>query len=148
MHNLDMMKKRLCKELDDYAGKQSLSHADVIEMRDLAQAIHYFNKVKDHDEMEDGASMRGNGSYRGTYEGTYNGSYDEGGGGSYRRGRDSMGRFTSRDMGPRGNAREYGSYDDQKAHIMSKMEKLSRKAQNDPEMRRALDECMDALEQM
>ena len=99
-------------------------------------------------EKEGGASMRG-GSY-GEYHGNFEGSYEDGG--SYRRGRDSMGRYVSRDMGPRGNAREYGShggsYDDEKAHMMDKLEKLSREAQNDPDMRHALEQCMNQIERL
>lgn len=143
MHKIDMMKEKLEHELESYAGVQTLNKSVICEIKEIAQTIHYLNKISDHDQMGDEASMR---SYRGSYEG----SYDDGM--STRRGRDSMGRFVSRDMGPRGNAREYGSYggsyNDSKAHLMEKLEDLARSAQQDPQMKQALDQCMDKIERM
>ena len=143
MHEYKKIKENLEKELKSYSGSQTLTREGVCDVKNLGKAIYYMNKIISQG-AEDGASMRG-GSY-GEYHGNFEGSYEDGG--SYRRGRDSMGRFVSRDMGPRGNAREYGSYDDNKAHMMDKLEKLSREAQNDPDMRRALEQCMDQIERM
>ena len=138
MHQLETMKKRLTEELESYAGVQQMNEKTLCEIRDLAQTIHYLNKLADHAEMEDGgASMRG-GSYRGTYEGSY------ADGGSYRRGRDSMGRFVSRDGGP-GSGR--GSYDG-RASVRERMEEMRRQAGDDQELKFALDQCMQRIAEM
>lgn len=91
MHDLYNLKEMLCKELSDYGkdGGLSLSSLDTIDK--LAHAAKNVAKLIGED---DGYSRRG-GSYRdGGYsrDGYY---YDDGN--SYRRGRDRMGRFVSRD---------------------------------------------------
>lgn len=89
----------------------------------------------------------GRGSYDGSYEGSYgrrgrdgdgDGRYSEEG--SYRRGRDSMGRYTSRDG-------SYGSYDGQSGHskeqMLENLKELMRNARNEDEKesyRRALEQ--------
>ena len=92
MHDLYNLKEMLCRELSDYGkdGGLSLSSLDTIDK--LAHAAK--NVAKLIDEKDDGYSRR-DGSYRdGGYsrDGYY---YDDGV--SHRRGRDRMGRFTSRD---------------------------------------------------
>ena len=87
MHDLYNLKEMLCRELSDYGkdGGLSLSSLDTIDK--LAHAAK--NVAKLIDEKDDGYSRR-DGGY--SNDGYY---YDDGR--SYRRGRDRMGRFTSRD---------------------------------------------------
>lgn len=84
MHDLYNLKEMLCKELSDYGkdGGLSLSSLDTIDK--LAHAAKNVAKLI---EESDGYSRR-NYSMDGYY-------YDDGN--SYRRGRDRMGRFVSRD---------------------------------------------------
>lgn len=91
MHDLYNLKEMLCKELSDYGkdGGLSLSSLDTIDK--LAHAAKNVAKLIDE---SDGYSRRGGSYGDGGYsrDGYY---YDDGS--SYRRGRDRMGRFTSRD---------------------------------------------------
>ena len=84
MHDLYNLKEMLCKELSDYGkdGGLSLSSLDTIDK--LAHAAKNVAKLLDE---SDGYSRR---DY--SRDGYY---YDDGN--SYRRGRDRMGRFVSRD---------------------------------------------------
>jgi hypothetical protein len=76
-----------------------------------------------------GYSRDGGGSYRGSYDsGSYGGSYD--GGYSERRGRDSRGRYTSRDDG--------------KEHMMHQIREMMHNA--DGREREALERCMNELQ--
>lgn len=91
MHDLYNLKEMLCKELSDYGkdGGLSLSSLDTIDK--LAHAAKNVAKLIGED---DGYSRRGGSYGNGDYsrDGYY---YDDGN--SYRRGRDRMGRFVSRD---------------------------------------------------
>lgn len=84
MHDLYNLKEMLCKELSDYGkdGGLSLSSLDTIDK--LAHAAKNVAKLIG----EDGGYSRRDYSRDGYY-------YDDGN--SYRRGRDRMGRFVSRD---------------------------------------------------
>ena len=110
MQELYELKEMLCKELKEL-GKQKQMNASTLEYVDkLAHAAKNLDRVIEKMEEESGHSERSYRSYRsyGSY-GSYNGSmrgsmdggsYDDGAyDGSYRRGRDSMGRFVSRDEG-------------------------------------------------
>ncbi|MBQ7737051.1 MAG: hypothetical protein IJT62_04375 [Oscillospiraceae bacterium] len=108
MHALYNLKDMLCKELEEY-GEQGELTAGSLEIVDkLAHAVKNLDKVIWAKEEEMGGSFDGgsfdggsydDGSYRGSYRGgsyrgSYRGSYDDGY--SSRRGRNAMGRFTSR----------------------------------------------------
>ena len=106
MHDLMNLKEMLCEELAEYGRERELSPSSLQMIDTLAHACKNVCKIiESKEEFE--YSMRG--SYRGSYEGGSNrgGSYRGGysrdgyyyadGGSSYRRGRDRMGRFTSRD---------------------------------------------------
>lgn len=87
----------VCGELDELERKAekngSLSMSEVQYMDTLAHAKKNLLTGEAMMEAEDGESgryMPGYGMYRNSYNGSYNG------GNSYRRGRDSMGRYTSR----------------------------------------------------
>ena len=87
MHDLYNLKEMLCRELSDYGkeGGLSLSSLDTIDkLAHAAKNVAKLIESNDHDEY----SRRDNYSTGGYY-------YDDGR--SYRRGRDRMGRFVSRD---------------------------------------------------
>lgn len=108
MDKLYDLKETLCKQLEDYSGKElTAGTLDVVDK--LSHTIKNLDKIIEKYEEEDYSNnayeggMGGNGSYRngGSYRG---GSYARGGsyrGGSYARGRgsnarrDSMGRYAS-----------------------------------------------------
>ena len=93
MHDLYNLKEMLCRELKQYGRSGELSPSSLEMIDTLAHACKNVAKIIESSERED-YSRRG-GSYRdGDYsrDGYY---YDDGN--SYRRGRDRMGRFVSRD---------------------------------------------------
>lgn len=93
MHELYNLKEMLCRELADYGKDGGLSLSSLGTIDTLAHACK--NVCKIIESKEDESYSRRGGSYRdGGYsrDGYY---YDDGH--SYRRGRDRMGRFTSRD---------------------------------------------------
>ena len=93
MHDLYKLKEMLCKELSDYGKDGGLSLSSLGTIDTLAHAAKNVSKRIESNDREE--YSRGGGSYRdGGYsrDGYY---YDDGN--SYRRGRDRMGRFTSRD---------------------------------------------------
>lgn len=108
MHALYNLKDMLCKELEEYgeAGELTAGSLEIVDK--LAHTIKNLDKIIWAKEEEmgggsyDGGFDRGSyedGSYRGSYRGgsyrgSYRDSYDDGY--SSRRGRNAMGRFTSR----------------------------------------------------
>lgn len=93
MHELYNLKEMLCRELADYGKDGGLSLSSLGTIDTLAHACK--NVCKIIESKEDESYSRRGGSYRdGGYsnDGYY---YDDNR--SYRRGRDRMGRFTSRD---------------------------------------------------
>ena len=82
MHELEELKKQLCRELEEYGAKGELTAGSLDVVDKLAHAIKNIDKIL---EKYDGYSSRGN----------YNGSYNDGM--SYARRRDSMGRYSSAD---------------------------------------------------
>lgn len=93
MHDLYNLKEMLCKELSDYGKDGGLSLSSLGTIDTLAHAAKNVSKLIESYDRED-YSRRG-GSYRDdgySRDGYY---YDDGN--SHRRGRDRMGRFTSRD---------------------------------------------------
>lgn len=105
------LKKMLCKELEEYGTADKLSAGTLDVVDKLAHACKNVCKIiESDDEMEQ--SFRA-GSYRrsyadGSYNGSYEGSYDGGMSrrGSYRRRRDSMGRYSSEGGYSRANDNE------------------------------------------
>ena len=93
MHDLYNLKEMLCKELSDYGKDGGLTLSSLSTIDTLAHAAKNVDKLIESAEKEE-YSRRG-GSYR---DGGYsNGGYYYDDGNSYRRGRDRMGRFVSRD---------------------------------------------------
>jgi len=101
--NLMKLKKMLCKELEEYGGSGNKLSAGTLDVVDkLAHCCKNVCKIiESEDEMEYSCA----GSYRRSYADGMGGSYDDGMGGSYadgmsrrgsyRRRRDSMGRYSS-----------------------------------------------------
>ena len=112
MKELMNLKQMLCEELEEYGRSPELSKSSLEMIDKLAHACKNVCKIIEAKEEEQysmadgsyrggsyrGGSMRGSyddGSYRGGY--SRDGYYYDDGGNSYRRGRDRMGRFISRD---------------------------------------------------
>lgn len=114
------LEEAMCKELEmldkKYAAEAGeMSVGDVEKADKLYHALKSaatYHAMKDAEEWEDDEEddASGNGrNYRGRgYGGRYMGGYA--GGRSYRRGRDSMGRYTSRDMYPEEMSERYDMY--------------------------------------
>ena len=104
MKHYENLEEAMCKELD-MLDKKYASNPGEMEMKDVEKAdILYhalksaatYHAMKDAEEWEED-DMEGSGEGRMSRGGR---SYGRGGmDRSYRRGRDSMGRYTSRDMG-------------------------------------------------
>ena len=97
MHELEELKKMLCRELEEYGRKGNLSSGTLDVVDKLAHTVKNLDKII---EKEEGGSYNG-ASYRGSYRG---GNSYEDGGSSYERGRgsnarrDSMGRYATESM--------------------------------------------------
>ena len=88
----EIIEEKMCKELemieDKYKGGAELAEAD---LRKVDMLVHALKSLATYEAMKEASEMQ---SYA---MGNSNGnSYNN----SYARGRDSMGRYTSRDMGP------------------------------------------------
>lgn len=95
MHKLHELKEMLCDELEEYGskGKLDVGALDIVDK--LAHAIKNIDKIIEQEDYSE-RSYRGR-SYRGSYRDTYRDSYGDSYG-SYRRRRDSMGRYARNDM--------------------------------------------------
>lgn len=110
INDLHEIKQNMLEELVSYKQAKDITPDKAAQIKTLASGVEKLCHIID--SMEVGSSRRGM-SRRGWYEGSYDGgsrrdgSYDGGiyDGGSYedgasgRRGRDAMGRYTSRDSG-------------------------------------------------
>lgn len=101
MHDIKKLKEMLMEELAEYGKGKELTMGSLDMVDKLAHATKNLCKIVEAGEEEeysraDGGSMNG-GSYRGgSYRGSYRGSYADDGV-SYRRRRDSMGRYSRED---------------------------------------------------
>lgn len=127
MHKIMQLKEELLEELKEYAGRKKTKD-DLVCIKYLASSCdHLCNIVKDAEEEEDYGPMS-----RRSYESSGRRSYDSGG--SYRRGRDSMGRYTSR-------GRSWSEGPDEET--MQKLEILKETA--DENTRRVIDRALQEL---
>lgn len=128
----------LCEMLDDEL-KEIVKKGDISpnELDRVYRAVDIIKDIKTIEAMEESqySNARG-GSNRGSYnsyDGSYDGSYEGGnsnarGGrgysedGSYRRGRDTMGRYTSRDGGY--------SREEDKDHMLKQIEHMKKQIEN------------------
>ena len=117
MEMMHKLKKKLCKQLEGYADVQNFGGKALEDVANLVKTIKNLDLILGMaEESQGGASQRGYSM----------GSYDDA---SYRRGRDSMGRYVSREDGP---SMRGGSYHDG----------------GDEETRRAIQEIKRKLDEM
>lgn len=147
MHKL---KKKLCKELEEYAEKNSLSGGDVEMLQRLTDTVKNIDKIEMLEGEEEGYSetgMRSRGFGGSSYDDDMMYSERKGRGRNARR--DRMGRYSSDD------GMAYDDYSDErmdrrysrgdaKDHMMNKLGSMMEGA--DPNEREILKDCMRKLE--
>lgn len=157
MEYIEKLKKKACKELEEYAERPKLSLQDWEVIHMLTDTEKNLDKISMLEEDEDGYSearggMRGGRHYMG------GSSYDDDMMYSERRGRgrnakrDSMGRYSSEDGMSYGHYSEEDSYrsgrgysrDDAKDHLMNRLGEMMTSA--DEEQRQILKDAMRKLE--
>jgi hypothetical protein len=154
MEYIEKIKKKLCKELEEYAEKQRISGADLKPLRELTDIIKNLDKIAMLEEDKGYSEARGRS--RMSYDDgmsydddvMYSGRRGDGRGrGRYAK-RDSMGRYSSNDgmsyEDERGRSYRGSSYDDGKDYMMSQLGEMMEDA--DPKQREVLKDCMRALE--
>ena len=141
MEYMHKIKKMLCKELEEYGEKKSLSSADVEMIHKLTDTVKNLDKISLLEQGDDG--------YSETYPYYMGGSSYAGRGRGRNARRDRMGRYSS-DMGSSYDDyseermdRRY-SKDDAKDHIMSKLGEMMENA--DPNEREILKDAMRKIE--
>ena len=140
MEYMHKIKKMLCKELEEYGDKKSLSSADVEMIHKLTDTVKNLDKISLLEQDNEG--------YSETYPYYMGGSSYARGRGRYAK-RDSMGRYSS-DMGSSyddySEARMDRRYsrDDAKDHMMNKLGEMMTSA--DENEREVLKDCMRKLE--
>ena len=139
MEYMHELKEKLCDELEEIAKKGELGAGDLEIVHKLTDTIKNIDKIE---------IMKEDGGYSqaGDWEMEGRGSYNRGS--SYRRKRDSMGRYARDGMGYRDDRmmpdRMY-SRADAKEDMMVKMEDLMAMAGSEKE-RKAIERCMNQLE--
>lgn len=140
MEYMHKIKKMLCKELEEYGEKKSLSSADVEMIHKLTDTVKNLDKISLLEQGDDG--------YSETYPYYIGGSsYANRGRGRYAK-RDRMGRYSSDD----GMHEDYSearmdrrySRDDAKDHLLDKMGEMMSSA--DEEQREILKDAMRKIE--
>ena len=140
MEYMHKIKKMLCKELEEYGDKKSLSSADVEMIHKLTDTVKNLDKISLLEQGDDG--------YSETYPYYMGGSSYARGRGRYAK-RDSMGRYSS-DMGSSyddySEARMDRRYsrDDAKDHLLDKMGEMMSSA--DEEQKEILKDAMRKIE--
>ena len=136
MEYMHELKDKLCDELEEIARKGELGAGDLEIIHKLTDTIKNLDKIE---MLEDGEY-----SQAGDWEMEGRGSYSRGS--SYRRKRDSMGRYSRDGYSRDGYSRE-GRYsrDGAKDQMMEEMEALMDKAGSEKE-RQAIRRCMSQLE--
>ena len=136
MEYMHKIKKMLCKELEEYGDKKSLSSADVEMIHKLTDTVKNLDKI----EM-----FEGEGDYSETYPYQMGGSSYAGRGRGRNARRDRMGRYSS-DMDDDYSERMDRRYsrDDAKDHMMNKLGEMMSSA--DEEQREILKDAMRKIE--
>ena len=146
MEYMHKIKKMLCKELEEYGDKKSLSSADVEMIHKLTDTVKNLDKISLLEQDDDG--------YSETYPYYMGGSsYASRGRGRYAR-RDRMGRYSSEGGSYEGGS-SYDDYsearmnrrysrDDAKDHMMNKLGEMMSSA--DEEQREILKDAMRKIE--
>jgi len=123
MYVFDELREMLEKELKNIVKQESLTPQN---LEGAGKAVDILKDIETIEAMR-GVDAYSNDSMRGTYN--YSGNY------SYARGRDSMGRYTSRGY----------SRHEEANHMIGKLEAMS-ETTDDPTIRRAIDQCIAKLE--
>lgn len=131
MHKIKELKEELLDELEGFAGK-SKTKDDLVCIKYLASACDHLCNIVMGAEEEEYSRMSRRSYADGMGGSSGRRSYD--GGGSYRRGRDSMGRYTSR-------GRSWSEGPDEET--MQKLEDLKETA--DENTRRVIDRALQEL---
>lgn len=150
MHVLEDLSYVLEDMIEPIAKKQDISPTELENVYKAVKTMNYIETIK---AMKDYGNSNDS-SYRGSYDGSYNsyegmsnrGSYEGNSNrysedNSYRRGRDAMGRFTSRD----GMSRDGYSRHEEKEQMISKLEKMMQNATSENE-RQTIRECIRKIE--
>lgn len=136
------LRDKLCRELDEINRHQELTQSMIDNSHKLASAIKNLYKVEMYEKYGNGEdSSQNGGSYHGDYTmdsyGYSNSGYDNGNSG--RRGRDSMGRYTSRS-----NGRSWGEAKETMIQQLSDMLAQT----DDPRRREIVRKARDELNEM
>lgn len=141
MEYMHKIKKMLCKELEEYGDKKSLSSADVEMIHKLTDTVKNLDKIEMLEQSDEG--------YSEAYPYYMGGSSYAGRGRGRNARRDSMGRYSS-DIGSSyddySEARMDRRYsrDDAKDHMMNKLGEMMTSA--DEEQREILKDAMRKIE--
>lgn len=115
MERLEELKRKFCKEVDEYAGLNQFDKNAIDYIDKLLASIHHINKIMDHD---------GNGMYGAPWRPEHNPAYGNGYGNDYY----ASGHMT---YGARDNA-QYGAapnyYGEKRLTLVEKLEELKRTA--------------------
>ena len=153
MKTMDDLKDMLHEELKDVVKKGDLSPTELDNVYKAVKTLNYIETIgamQEYGKSNDysGRYYNSNDSYRGSYDsydmsrksyarrgrdGDGDGQYSEDYSG--RRGRDAMGRYTSRDGGYSGHSKE---------HLIMDMQEIMRTAA--PEEKKAIRDCIEKLE--
>lgn len=136
MRYIEDLKEMLCDELDKIASKGELTAGSLDTVDKLS---HSLKSVLTIMAMEGYGDSYDDWSYE---EGSYERGGNRGGGRSNRRGRDSMGRYTSRSYARNGRSRRMYSGDDMEQKITELMNEA-----DDPKVRQALQKALDKMEE-
>lgn len=128
MKYIEDLKEMLCDELDKIASKGELTAGSLDTVQKLTHSLKSIETIM---------AMEGYGdSYDDmSYDGSYERGGNRGGGRSNRRGRDSMGRYTSRSYGRNGRSRRMYSGDEYD------------EVMEDPKVRQALQKALEKMEE-
>lgn len=135
MRYIEDLKEMLCDELDKIASKGELTAGSLDTVDKLS---HSLKSVLTIMAMEGYGDSYDDWSYE---DGSYERGGNRGGGRSNRRGRDSMGRYTSRSYARNGRSRRMYSGDDMEQKITELMNEA-----DDPKVRQALQKALDKME--
>ena len=156
MHYLETLKKMLCKELEEIAGKGELTAGSLETVHKLTDTIKNIDKIMMLEEDDEGGYSERGGMWDAS--GVYGDHSYARGRGRYAK-RDSRGRY-SRDGGysSEGGYSSDGSYrsggnsyrggysrGEAKEHMVSQLEEMMRSASTEEE-RRAIQQCMQKIE--
>lgn len=140
MKHLEKLRDALCEELDKFAKSGDITVNSLEKIHKLTDTIKNIDKIM---ALEEDGGYSADTDFMG--EGRMYGMSYARGRGKYAR-RDAMGRYSS-DMDDDYSERRMGrgySRDDAKDHMIDKIEGMMDDA--DPKVRKALQECMNAIE--